>query len=78
MRASWEGWLVEKVRFVMVVALRRMGETRKDMFCDLRDDRKLAWEFTDSNMGQGFAMVFGISTRDLLDLYAKGAICGFG
>jgi hypothetical protein len=32
MRASWDGWLVEKVRFVMVGALRRMGETRKDMF----------------------------------------------
>jgi hypothetical protein len=38
MRASWEGRLVEKVRFVMVAALRRIGETRKDMFCDLEDD----------------------------------------
>lgn len=27
----------------MVAALRRMGETRKDMFCDLGDDGILAW-----------------------------------
>jgi hypothetical protein len=29
-------------------------------------------EFTDSNMGQGFAVTFGISTRHLLDLNAEG------
>jgi hypothetical protein len=34
----------------MVVALRRMGERRKDIFCDLRDDRELMWEFTDSDV----------------------------
>jgi hypothetical protein len=29
-------------------------------------------QFTDSNMGQGFAKAFGISTRHSLDLNAEG------
>ena len=30
------------------------------------------WEFTDFDMGQGFAMALEIPTRHLLDLDAKG------
>jgi hypothetical protein len=30
------------------------------------------WEFTDFDMGQGFAMTLEIPTRHLLDLDAKG------
>jgi hypothetical protein len=34
--------------------------------------RNWCGEFTDSNMGQGFAVIFGILTQHLLDLNAEG------
>jgi hypothetical protein len=59
MRASWEGWVVEKVRFVMVGKLRRIGETRKDILLAFKEMRQEGvGEFAEWYNDRGSATVF--------------------